>query len=82
MGKVRTELIKRIARALVEQYPNDFTADFESNKKRVESLTDISSTKMRNRVAGYTTRLMASIQEVQSDSEELERGNSSDISDE
>ncbi len=56
-GKVRTELVKRIARELVERFPDKFTTDFETNKKLVESLTNISSTKLRNRVAGYITRL-------------------------
>jgi small subunit ribosomal protein S17e len=56
-GKVRTELVKRIARELVERFPDKFTTDFESNKKLVESLTTISSTKLRNRVAGYITQL-------------------------
>ena len=58
MGKVRTELVKRMARELVERFPDKFTTDFETNKKLVESLTNISSTKLRNRVAGYTTRLV------------------------
>jgi small subunit ribosomal protein S17e len=56
-GKVRIELEKRIARELVEQFPDKFTTDFETNKKLVESLTNISSTKLRNRVAGYITQL-------------------------
>jgi len=56
-GKVRTELVKRIARELVERFPDKFTTDFETNKKLVESLTNISSTKLRNRVAGYITHL-------------------------
>ena len=59
MGKVRTESVKRIARELVERFPDKFTTDFENNKKLVDALTNIPSTKMRNRVAGYTTRLMA-----------------------
>ena len=59
MGKVRTELVKRIARELVERFPDKFTTDFENNKKLVDTLTNISSTKLRNRVAGYTTRLIA-----------------------
>jgi small subunit ribosomal protein S17e len=56
-GTVRTELEKRIARELVERFPDKFTTEFEANKKLVESLTNISSTKLRNRVAGYITRL-------------------------
>ena len=59
MGKVRTEHVKRIARELVERFPAKFTTDFENNKKLVGTLTNISSAKLRNRVAGYTTRLMA-----------------------
>ena len=56
-GKVRTELVKRIARELVERFLDKFTTEFETNKKLVESLTNISSTKLRNNVAGYITQL-------------------------
>ncbi|MDH4221814.1 MAG: 30S ribosomal protein S17e [Candidatus Bathyarchaeota archaeon] len=59
MGKVRTEHVKKIARELVERFPDKFTTDFENNKKIVDTLTRTSSTKLRNRIAGYTTRLIA-----------------------
>ena len=59
LGKVRTEQVKRIARELLDEYPAKFTTDFENNKKLVDALTNISSKKLRNRVAGYTTRLAA-----------------------
>jgi small subunit ribosomal protein S17e len=49
--------VKRIARQLLDKYPSKFSADFENNKKLVDALTNISSTKLRNRVAGYTARL-------------------------
>lgn len=58
MGKVRPDRVKRVARELVERFPEKFTVDFESNKELVESLTNISSTKLRNRIAGYITRLL------------------------
>jgi small subunit ribosomal protein S17e len=58
LGKVRPDRVKRVARELVERFPEKFTANFESNKKLVESLTNISSTKLRNRIAGYITRLL------------------------
>jgi small subunit ribosomal protein S17e len=61
LGKVRTEQVKRIARELIDRYPSKFTADFENNKKLVDELTNISSTKLRNKVAGYTTRLASAI---------------------
>lgn len=57
MGKVRTEQVKRIARQLLDRYPNKFSTDFEKNKQFVTELTNISSTKLRNRVAGYAARL-------------------------
>ena len=58
MGKVRPDRVKKVARELVERFPEKFTVNFESNKKLVESLTNISSTKLRNRIAGYITRLL------------------------
>ena len=58
MGKVRPDRVKRVARELVARFPEKCTVDFESNKKLVESLTNISSTKLRNRIAGYITRLL------------------------
>jgi small subunit ribosomal protein S17e len=61
LGKVRTEQVKRIARKLLDRYPDKFTTDFENNKKLVDALTNISSTKLRNRVAGYTARLVSTI---------------------
>jgi small subunit ribosomal protein S17e len=61
LGKVRTEQVKRIARELLDRYPSKFTADFENNKQFVTELTNISSTKLRNRVAGYTARLASTI---------------------
>ena len=56
---MRPEQVKRIARELIGRYPDKFTADFENNKKIVQSLTTISSVKLRNRIAGYVTRLLS-----------------------
>ena len=61
MGTVRTEQIKRIARELLNKYPNKFSADFEKNKLLVNEYTNISSTKVRNKVAGYTARLASAL---------------------
>ena len=61
MGKVRPEHVKRISRELVDRFPDKFTKDFENNKKLVEALTNINSKKLINRVAGYTTQLVASV---------------------
>lgn len=61
MGKVRTEQVKRIARELLDRYPDKFSTDFEKNKQFVTELTNITSTKLRNRVAGYTARLASTM---------------------
>ena len=58
MGKVRPLYIKRAARKLLESYRDKFTDDFEHNKRMVTELTDIKSKTLRNRVAGYITRLV------------------------
>ena len=72
MGKVRTEQVKRIARELINRYPSKFSEDFEKNKKFVNDYTNISSIKLRNKVAGYTARLAAAMYgpEVQESEEE------------
>jgi small subunit ribosomal protein S17e len=57
MGKVRPDHIKNLARELLERFPKRFNSDFESNKTMVDALTNVTSTKIRNRVAGYITHL-------------------------
>jgi len=71
-GKVRTDLVKRIARELVERFPDKFTTDFETNKKLLESLTNISSKNLRNRVAGYITRLQNQKEQNKLTTEQIE----------
>lgn len=56
MGKVRPAYVKRTARRLLEKYPDKFTEDFEHNKQVVGQLLNVSK-RVRNRIAGYITRL-------------------------
>jgi len=70
LGKVRTEHIKRVAKQLVQRFPDKFNTDFENNKKLVEEFTNLSSTKLRNRIAGYVTRLVAIMQPSETADEE------------
>ncbi|ABL77758.1 30S ribosomal protein S17e [Thermofilum pendens] len=58
MGNVRSKLVKRTAKMLVEQYPDAFTVDFELNKKKLMEIADIPSRQLRNQIAGYITRLV------------------------
>jgi len=59
LGKVRPERVKKIAKELLKRYTDKFTTDFESNKKLLESFSKIPSVRLRNRIAGYITRLVA-----------------------
>ncbi|NLI73771.1 MAG: 30S ribosomal protein S17e [Euryarchaeota archaeon] len=55
MGNIRSTYVKRIALELVQKYPSVFNDDFENNKMLVSKLTNVESTTLRNRVAGYVT---------------------------
>jgi small subunit ribosomal protein S17e len=57
LGKVRTETVKRAARELVTRFPDRFTSEYEANKAAVNELLIAPSKKLRNRIAGYVTRL-------------------------
>jgi ribosomal protein S17E len=54
MGRVKSALIKRTARALSKE-PNKFEVGFDSNKKLLGRL--MPSKRLRNRIAGYITRM-------------------------
>lgn len=55
MGSVRTDQIKRTAKELVRRFPSRFSYDFENNKKAVSALTQGTTIKVRNQIAGYIT---------------------------
>jgi small subunit ribosomal protein S17e len=57
LGKVRTDTVKRTSRELIKRYPERFTGDFESDKQAVNDLVTTQSKRLRNRIAGYVTRL-------------------------
>jgi small subunit ribosomal protein S17e len=57
LGKVRTDTVKRISRELLRRFPDHFTGDFESDKQSVNDLVTTPSKRLRNRIAGYITRL-------------------------
>ena len=57
MGKVRTDTVKRTSRELLKRFPERFTGEFESDKQAVNELVTTQSKRLRNRIAGYVTRL-------------------------
>lgn len=58
MGRIKTAQIKRITKQLMADHAAEFSADFSKNKEIVSRYTDITSSKIRNVVAGYAARLV------------------------
>ena len=63
MGNIRSDKIKRTAKELVAKYHQQLSTDFDQNKLLVNKLTNVQSKRMRNRIAGYVTRIMVQIKE-------------------
>lgn len=53
---VSADEIVNIGERLLEQYPEAFTDEFQTNKRKVEQLTDIRTHHTVNRIAGHITR--------------------------
>lgn len=58
LGKVRPDQIKKAARDILTRYHERFTTNFEENKKILDQVARVYSPRMKNRIAGYVTRLM------------------------
>ncbi|KAI9011889.1 40S ribosomal protein S17-B [Phycomyces nitens] len=61
MGRVRTKTVKKASRVLIEKYYPRLTLDFQTNKKIADEVAIISSKRLRNKIAGFTTHLMKRI---------------------
>ena len=60
MGNIRQLNIKNAAVRLIEAYPDQFKAnDFQYNKQKVQNYLEVKSKILRNRIAGYVTRRLA-----------------------
>ncbi len=57
MGRIKTQLSKRITLELYKKHSDKFSKEFEKNKAVVKSLSSLTSKKQANVVAGYITRL-------------------------
>lgn len=55
MGRIKSTLIKRTSRKLVESTSESFDKDFEVNKKSLGN--SFESKKMRNKIAGCISRI-------------------------
>ena len=57
MGRIRTHDIKKVSFEIIERYENRLNTDFQTNKEVVEELKIAGSKRVRNKIAGYVTRL-------------------------
>ncbi|MGQ9780814.1 MAG: 30S ribosomal protein S17e [Nitrososphaeria archaeon] len=48
-------LVKNLALDLIQRHGDEFTADFEQNKKLLEKYVQFNSKSLRNKVAGHIT---------------------------
>lgn len=55
MGRIKSTLIKRTSKQLVESSEDSFSKSFEDNKKALGRT--LPSKKTRNKIAGYITRM-------------------------
>ena len=58
MGRIKQTYLKRIANELLEKYKGDFGKDFQKNKGKVQELSTVKSKSIRNKIAGYITKVM------------------------
>lgn len=75
LGKVKTEQIKHLGKDLMARFPSKFNTNFDDNKRMVDEVTKGTTTRVRNKVAGYITRTNALAQAssaMESDIEEDE----------
>ena len=58
MGRIKQTYLKRIADGLMKEYGGEFSVDFNNNKEKVQEFSDVKSNVIRNKIAGYITRVM------------------------
>ena len=62
MGRVRTKTVKRAARQLIEKFYPKMSLDFHYNKRVLNDVAIVPSKRIRNKIAGYASKLMKRIQ--------------------
>jgi len=53
MGKVRQYYVKSLADKIYKKHKDKITTDFNLNKLYIDSIAEINSKPLRNRIAGY-----------------------------
>ena len=57
MGRIKTKLVKRKTMDLIRSHGDEFTTDFEKNKKVLNEMQITQDKLMRNKLAGYIVTL-------------------------
>ena len=68
MGRIKSTLIKRTSRQLIENSTESFGKTFEENKKTLGNI--LPSKKMRNKIAGYIARIKTNTKTIIDDNEQ------------
>lgn len=58
MGRIKQSSLKRLANKLMAEYKGEFDIDFGKNKKGVQKFINVESKSVRNKIAGYISRVM------------------------
>ena len=67
MGRIKSALVKRTSRKLIDNSSDSFDKTFEKNKKSLGSY--LPSKKIRNKIAGYIARIKKRTKNIIDDSE-------------
>ena len=65
MGRIRTTFIKRKSGELFKEHSDKLSSDFEKNKKILDSVVDIPSKQLRNKIAGAIVHLVKQSKETE-----------------
>ena len=68
MGRIKSTLIKRTSRQLIENSNESFGKTFEENRKALGNI--LPSKKMRNKIAGYIARINKNTKNIINDTEQ------------
>jgi len=81
---VTVDRIKRLSTAILNEYQDKFDTDFSNNKKHLNEISIIRSKSLKNKIAGYITKILQRQQKfeerkqqiIDSEKEESARNNS------
>ena len=57
--------IKRLSTEILSEYKDSFSVDFAENKKRLNEITIVRSKSLKNKIAGYITKILLREQKFQ-----------------